>query len=127
MIQSNNTKSENLENDFTELLEETHLLGGNETTKSVRCWAEKEEVKVRGACLELLETSVPELSDLVVWSGGFEVRSADGKCGGSGGRMDLLGRKCSSHRSPLRRSLMFCGSGKAKKSWNRSVTRFGMI
>ena len=35
--------------------------------------------------------SLPELSDLVVWSSGFEVRSADVKCGGSGDRMDLLG------------------------------------
>ena len=40
----------------------------------------------------MLGTSLLELSDLVAWSGGFDVRSADGKCGGSGGRMDLLGR-----------------------------------
>ena len=29
MMQSNNTKSENLENDSTEILEKTHLLGWN--------------------------------------------------------------------------------------------------
>ena len=52
-----------------------------------------------------LGTFVPELSDLVVWSDGFDVRSADGKCGGSGGRMDLLGTG-SSCRSSQRRSLM---------------------
>ena len=41
IIQSNNTKSDNLENDFTEILEKTHLLEWNETTKSIRCWVEK--------------------------------------------------------------------------------------
>ena len=39
MIQRNNTNSENLENDFTEILEKTHLLGWNEATKSIRVWA----------------------------------------------------------------------------------------
>ena len=28
--------------------------------------------------------SLPELSDPVVWSSGFEVKLADGKCGGPG-------------------------------------------
>ena len=28
--------------------------------------------------------SFPEMNDLVVWSSGFEVKRADGKCGGSG-------------------------------------------
>ena len=43
MILCNNTKSENLEGDFTQILEKTHLLGRNETTKSIRCWVEMEE------------------------------------------------------------------------------------
>ena len=43
MMHSNNTNSENLESDFMEILEKTHLLGWNETTKSIRVWAEKEE------------------------------------------------------------------------------------
>ena len=42
---TNNTKSENLESDFTEILEKTHLLGWNETAKSIRVWAEKEEAE----------------------------------------------------------------------------------
>ena len=50
MIQSNNTKSENLENDFTEILEKTHLLGWNETTKSIRCWVDKEEDESAWSC-----------------------------------------------------------------------------
>ena len=43
MIRGGSTKSENLESDFTHMLEKSHLLGRNETTKSIRCWAEKEE------------------------------------------------------------------------------------
>ena len=43
MMQSNNTKYDNLESNSTEILENTHLLGWNETAKSVRVWAEKEE------------------------------------------------------------------------------------
>ena len=37
LVQSNNSKSENLESDFTEILEKTHLLGWNETPKSIGC------------------------------------------------------------------------------------------
>ena len=42
-MQSNITKSDNLESDFTEVLEKPHLLGWHETAKSIRVWAEKEE------------------------------------------------------------------------------------
>ena len=59
-------------------------------------------------------------------SGGFDVRSADGKCGGSGGRINLLGRGVQATEALKRWSLMSCGSGLAMKSWNRSVTRLGM-
>ena len=89
MMQSNNTKSDKLESDFTEILERMHQLVWKETAKTIRVWAEKEEdespLSWSGSC------SLPELSDLVVWSGGFEVKPADGKCGGNGGWMDLLG------------------------------------
>ena len=43
MIQSSNTESENLEGDFTETLENTSLLGWNESKKSIKCWVEKAE------------------------------------------------------------------------------------
>ena len=43
MMQSSNTKSDNLECDFTEILEKTHQLEWNEAAKSIRVWAEKEE------------------------------------------------------------------------------------
>ena len=43
MMQGNSAKSENLESDFTEILEKTRLLGWNENTKSIRVRAEKEE------------------------------------------------------------------------------------
>ena len=39
MMQSNDTKSDNLENDVTEVLKKTHQLGWNETAKSIRVWA----------------------------------------------------------------------------------------
>ena len=77
MMQSNNTKSENLESDFTEILEKTHL-GWNETTKSIR-------LKFLILVWELLGTSLPVLSDLMVWLGDFEAKPADGKCGCSCG------------------------------------------
>ena len=43
MMQSNNTKSDNLESDFAGILVKTHKLGWNETAKSIRVWAEKEK------------------------------------------------------------------------------------
>ena len=51
MIQSSNTKSENLENYFTEILEKTHVLGWNETTKSIRRWLKWKRMKVLRAGL----------------------------------------------------------------------------
>ena len=43
MMQSNNTKSDNLEGDFAENLEKTHQPGWNETAKAIRVCDEKEE------------------------------------------------------------------------------------
>ena len=42
-MQSNNTKSDNLESDFADILEKTHQLGWNETAKEIGVWAEKED------------------------------------------------------------------------------------
>ena len=64
MVQCNITKSDNLESDFTEILEKTHLLVWKETAKTIRVWDEKKEDESpeswSGCC------SLPELSDLVV-------------------------------------------------------------
>ena len=43
IMQSNNTKSDNLEIDFAEILEKTHQLEWGETAKSIRVRAEKQE------------------------------------------------------------------------------------
>ena len=43
MMQSNSTKSDNLESDFADIQEKAHQLEWNETAKSIRVWAEKEE------------------------------------------------------------------------------------
>ena len=43
MMQSINTKSENLDKDFAETLVETQQSGWNETAKTTRAWVEKED------------------------------------------------------------------------------------
>ena len=47
------------------------------------------------------------IDDFEVWSGGFDVKAADGKSCGSGCRVDLFGERCSNWRSSQRRFLMF--------------------
>ena len=51
MMRSKNTKSDNLESDFAEILEKTHLLGWNETAKTIRVWADRKRKKVLRAGL----------------------------------------------------------------------------
>ena len=58
MMQSNNTKSHKLESDFTETLEETHLLGWNETAKTIKVEEDESPWRWSGCC------SLAEVSDL---------------------------------------------------------------
>ena len=58
LIRSNHTKSENLENDFTEILDRTRVLGWNETTESIRVWAGKRRMKVGRAGLGALHADL---------------------------------------------------------------------
>ena len=67
MIQSNNTKSENLEGDITEILEKTFLLWWSESKKSISCWIEKEEEESASLCRDLLGLLL--LKWPVLWSG----------------------------------------------------------
>ena len=92
MIQSNNTKSENLEGDITEILEKTLLLGWSESKKSIKCWVGKEEEESSSRWSGSAGTSLAEVAGLVIWSAVSGVRSLDGRCFDSGCRMDLLGR-----------------------------------
>ena len=46
MMQSNNTKSDNLESDFAEILEKTHQLAWKETAKAIQDWAEKKRMRI---------------------------------------------------------------------------------
>ena len=116
MIQSNNP-SEILEGDFTEILEKTFLLGWTENKKSIRCWVEKEEEESSQRWSGSAGTSLAELAGLVVWSLVF-----DGKCCGSGCRMDLVGRDAQA-AGPFAGGLRYLGL--TIKFWIRLVTKPG--
>ena len=75
---------------------------------------------------ELLVTSLLAMSDLVEWSGGFDVMSADGRCGDSCSWMDHRGGDDQVSEVIYVDLRCSAGNGRTTKPWNISGVRFGM-